>query len=582
MTTVRRTRIIFWVCTVLSWKLRTCNGVGVLRSFTNPLVASVQEKFAPAEGCLSISDISIHDLNLTESERQLLPFVCLPEDEKPFAFPPLKQTRRGIPPGIECSLEEWCDGNACTQVCARGSVVIEPWLAAATRLQAHLVRSLPFCYGFLMGTHNSAITLADGYGNLDGYFQSWFKYIKWASEDFSHSLLRTNNQYLSLTDQLNLGVRSIELDTHWVGGILRIAHCGGLHVGPLNQLIEALNLIAKLLHQHIRWDTETMGCAPSLSSIPALEQRPLSEAMDEVAAWMNNPENKEEFLILYFDDQPDLGKWGVASHLQQEILRAFPREIIYTSDDQAAYAQSAGGKWPTMAELVKAGKRLVFVSGSDYGIAMRPLIFSRGEALCNWSEAPLESISGIPDCTLGNDLKPMFDGYLLRVATCELEYGPMNCEFVWKGSNEPYLDELTLPTVLGCGLNLPAVDLLTPSKAAAAVWTWADGHPYVSGASCAVINAHDGRWQAIACDSGTSIPSACRKPGNVEQGILDTSWVLGTGISRGACPQGTYFDVPRHPRENYELAWLLLQSNAEYAWLPLQGPTWMPADIFPS
>ena len=32
----------------------------------------------------------------------------------------------------------------------------------------------------------------------------------------SSSALRTNDQYFSLTDQLNLGVRAVELDTHWV------------------------------------------------------------------------------------------------------------------------------------------------------------------------------------------------------------------------------------------------------------------------------------------------------------------------------------------------------------------------------
>lgn len=34
-------------------------------------------------------------------------------------------------------------------------------------------------------------------------------------KDFSDAPLQTNNQMLSLTDQLNLGVRSLELDTHW-------------------------------------------------------------------------------------------------------------------------------------------------------------------------------------------------------------------------------------------------------------------------------------------------------------------------------------------------------------------------------
>ena len=47
------------------------------------------------------------------------------------------------------------------------------------RPQAELARRLPFCFATLLGTHNSAITLADGYGNRDEYFQQYFKWIKW-------------------------------------------------------------------------------------------------------------------------------------------------------------------------------------------------------------------------------------------------------------------------------------------------------------------------------------------------------------------------------------------------------------------
>lgn len=509
-----------------------------------------------------------------------------------------------------------------------------------------------------MGTHNSAITIADGYGNLDAHFQSWFKYIKWASEDVEHSRLRTNNQYLSLTDQLNLGVRSIELDTHWVGGELRIAHCGGLHVGPLNKLISALNLVAKLLHQDIRWDTETMGCSPSLSSIPAMKQRPLNEALLEIKDWMDLTENAEEFLIVYFDDQPDLGKWGVAAHLQASIDRIYSREGLFTTDDLEEYRKrrnnynNDSSDWPTIRQMVKAGKKMLFVSGSDYGREMKPLIFPRkgGDLLCNWSEAPLSSVAGVPECIVddygsgrseggrggGDSSLPsvittpangMFDGNLLRVATCELEYGPLNCDFVWKGSNYPYFDETTLPPVLGCGLNLPAVDLLTPTRAAAAVWTWAPGHPYTTtsqatgggDASCAVVLVSDGRWRAVTCPGGGGggqppvYPSACRQRNTSrsddvnskypfislspsptkdtttttnnnndddDAGVLGSRWILGDGEKgRGWCPEGSYFDVPRHPRENYQLKQLLKKSGQQGAWLPLNAPTWLPPDM---
>jgi len=35
------------------------------------------------------------------------------------------------------------------------------------------------CNATLPGTHNSAIDLADGYGNLDAQFQEYFVWIKW-------------------------------------------------------------------------------------------------------------------------------------------------------------------------------------------------------------------------------------------------------------------------------------------------------------------------------------------------------------------------------------------------------------------
>lgn len=43
--------------------------------------------------------------------------------------------------------------------------------------------------------------------------------------------------------------------------------------------------------------------------------------------------------------------------------------------------------------------------------------------------------------------RPLFDGLLTRVISCELQYGPLSCEFVWRGTNQPVFDEVTLPQV---------------------------------------------------------------------------------------------------------------------------------------
>jgi hypothetical protein len=185
-----------------------------IRVHANPLFTAEES----SRSCKVIDTALAASLNLTSNEREVLPFICLDSTlEAHESKVDGRKPRNGIPLGVQCTPTDWCDSGACTTVCARGSVVVDAWLDNASRLQAQLARSLPFCYATMLGTHNSAITLADGYGNLDPIYQGLFKYIKWAYPSKSkHYKLRTNNQWLSLTDQLNLGVRVVEIDTHWV------------------------------------------------------------------------------------------------------------------------------------------------------------------------------------------------------------------------------------------------------------------------------------------------------------------------------------------------------------------------------
>ena len=109
--------------------------------------------------------------------------------------------------------------------------------------------------------------------------------------------------YISLVCSISLAYRLPSLQ-----GALRIAHCGGYH-GEIDLLIDAVNIVAKLLGHPIHWDSETIGCNPSLSSIPVKEQRTFLSALEEIAAWQAQPGNEQEFLVLYLDDQADLGTW---------------------------------------------------------------------------------------------------------------------------------------------------------------------------------------------------------------------------------------------------------------------------------
>ena len=117
------------------------------------------------------------------------------------------------------------------------------------------------------------------------------------------------------TDHPHLcGQTNERLTVMQVQGELRIAHCGGFH-SSLNLLIRAVNVVAKLLGHPIHWDTETVGCNPSLSSIPVREQRSLADALSEIAAWLARPTAAHDLVIIFLDDQPDIQTW--VCHLAQ-------------------------------------------------------------------------------------------------------------------------------------------------------------------------------------------------------------------------------------------------------------------------
>ena len=54
-------------------------------------------------------------------------------------------------------------------------------------------------------------------------------------------------------------------------------------------------------------------------------------------------------------------------------LSSFSLETIFTPPELGLI----GGVWPSIDELVAWGKRVMFVSGADYGLAMNTVIFSK-------------------------------------------------------------------------------------------------------------------------------------------------------------------------------------------------------------
>jgi hypothetical protein len=135
-----------------------------------------------------------------------------------------------------CTLVDKCSGDksVCSQVCDRGTVAVPDWLQSTLAYQRNLAFSGQFCYAQIPASHNSAITLADGFGNRDQLFNRNLDADKW------WSYLKTNNQVLSMTDQLDIGIRFLEIDTHFFLNDLHTGHCGTLGSATLEDVVGVL------------------------------------------------------------------------------------------------------------------------------------------------------------------------------------------------------------------------------------------------------------------------------------------------------------------------------------------------------
>lgn len=131
--------------------------------------------------------------------------------------------------GIVCDCQWICAhgtvmGDVCeseyfkAEICATGSVVVDPWLANAIQTQINATADQPLNFGVMFSTHNSFISKAFGYGVGEDQLTSLLKIVD------PRSYVRIADQQISVYDQMVLGIRHIEVDTHWFSDDIRIGH----------------------------------------------------------------------------------------------------------------------------------------------------------------------------------------------------------------------------------------------------------------------------------------------------------------------------------------------------------------------
>lgn len=303
----------------------------------------------------------------------------------------------------------------------------QSWTHRTLLFQSELAGDVPFRNAPWLATHNS--------------FNS-------TSEDptLSHT---DSNQQLSLTDQLRLDLRSLELDVHWTP-----SHRAGGASAPV-----------------VCHGQGNIGCTT---------ERLLGERLPELTAWL--AANPREVLLLYIED--GIGDAGYAA----------TAKVVTDALGERLYRPRGGGCRNLPLDLTRnavlaAGAQVVVVGDCGSG-AWQSVSHAWPDAVR--FEERNHGFQPYPDC--GPPDAAESDAKLVRY------YEDSTWLTATAGGPDDGIGPDTVRAMLDCGVDLIGFDQILPrdGRLDAAVWSWADGQPSAD-EGCTVQGGEDGRWRSESC-----------------------------------------------------------------------------------
>lgn len=274
------------------------------------------------------------------------------------------------------------------------------------------------------------------------------------------------NQQLSLTDQLRIGFRGLELDVHWFptptgdapNGLRGPVLCHG--TGP------------------------HAGCSAD---------RPLAEGLAEIAAWLDAHPGR--VIVIDLEDHLDeAAGYSAAAQVISDVLG----DQVYAP---APHAEGTCAEIPldvTRRQLLQAGKQVLIYSTCDgtTPAAWGDLVHSD----VNRSQRINTSGWSATDCLALEYLS----GWT-RVWEDSTWLSAMGEEVGAADNGEP-IDADTLSAMVRCGVNMPSLDQVVPfdTRMESFVWSWGDGQPARSTADRCAVHGADGRFRSGPCRGGAS------------------------------------------------------------------------------
>lgn len=352
-------------------------------------------------------------------------------------------------------------------------------------------------------SHNSAITYADGYGLFQAELTELFK--KYLPSGMNPTV-QISNHWLSVTDQLRMGIKQLEIDVHWFLGEARICHASNVNVEPINNFVK---LIEESLGIKIEWNSQKLGCVGEL--------RTFTDSMVEIKQWMDK--NPSEIVIIYLDNDPDFLNWNKVNSLLIPIQRVFGN-WTFTPMDKERFPNS----WPSPRELLSNNKKIIFASrnvlNEEFGKYVFQPVF--------WNErGGSRNFKPFPDCA------PQRTPFSFsRLVDSAIQVGPFYNEsdgiFSVKGIRD----------MCDCNVHYPSMDVSIPDNVKGFIWSWDENEP--KGSGCTLL---DQRWKIEDC--GKIYHVACQSETDFSKWVISERKGTWNEAHR-LCPKGYQFSLPKN------------------------------------
>lgn len=391
----------------------------------------------------------------------------------------------------------------------------------ALRAQARLDDGVPIGESLLPATHNSYNSAAY-YPTLSGL---------------------DHNQVASMTDQLRMGMRSLELDIHWFPSPFGDPEDGGL--API------------LCHGQ----SEAVG--PANVHVGCTGERHLREGLGEIRAWLGD--NDGEFVLLYLENVLD-GDPAAHAAAAETIISELG-DHVYPPVGSACDPLPGG---VTQRDVLDAGAQILLVGNPAPSIDSPwcGLVHDRFGGAYQWVED--KSAEGddfaCPSRGFTDDFRRFYEDSTWLAATAEPS-----------GQGRPgEITESETRAMVECGVNLFGFDQLVPAdpRLEALVWSWdtADGQP---GPGHAAYRDTGGRFHATDAEATERRFACFSESGGWFASVATGAWADG---HRVCAEEDGAFSVPHTGFENPLLptgdeVWLNYGLDGSGRWTPDLEPS---------